>query len=330
MTRFLSLGEPADSEIRRLLDRAAELRRAPVSDVLRGKTVVLLFLNPSLRTSASFQAGVQQLGGSVVTLTAGSGTWLLETREGVRMDGAAAEHVREAVPVLASYGDALGVRCFAEQRDLAEDLADATIRRIAETCAKPFINLESASDHPCQALADWRTLDDLEVPATGNFVLTWAYHPKPLPFAVPVAAVDMALRRGMKVTVCHPPGFDWTPQLLSRFGPMADRIAQTTDRAAAFEGADAVYVKSWCLPTAYGDAEADAMARAPFADWCVDEDWFAPAKPTAPFMHCLPIRRNVKATDRLLDGPRSAVLLQAENRLHVQKAVLAELFGENR
>jgi N-acetylornithine carbamoyltransferase len=330
MNRFLSLSELTDGPIQGLLQEAAELRRSPVSDVLRGKTIVLLFLNPSLRTLASFQAGVQQLGGSVVTLTAGSGTWLLETRDGVRMDGQAAEHVREAVPVLASYGDALGVRCFAEQRDLAEDLADSTILRIAESCAKPFINLESASDHPCQALADWRTLDDLEVPERGKFVLTWAYHPKALPFAVPLAAVDMALRRGMKVTICHPPGFDWTRPLLDRIGPMAGRIDQTTDRREAFADADAVYVKSWCLPTAYGDPEADARARQPHRDWCVDEGWFEPAKPLAPFMHCLPIRRNVKATDRLLDGPRSAVLRQAENRLHVQKAVLARLLGVTR
>src|SRR5262249_35718723 len=176
---FLHLSDLAPEAVAELLALAGRLEQSPEPEALKGKILALLFFNPSLRTLASFQAGVARLGGSAFVVSPRRGAWRLETRDGVVMDGATAEHVKEAIPVLASYGDALGVRSFAGGTDLAADLADATFHAMAAVCPVPMINLESAIDHPCQALADWKTMDDLAVPAKeGRFVLSWAWHPK--------------------------------------------------------------------------------------------------------------------------------------------------------
>jgi N-acetylornithine carbamoyltransferase len=316
MTKFLSLSNVSSGEVDQLLALARSLEKEPINDSLKGKVIGLLFMNPSLRTLASFQAGTAQLGGSAVVIQPGAGSWQLETSDGVVMDGAAVEHVREAIPVLASYCDLLGVRRFAEAKDLQTDLADEVMQKMSELCPKPFINMESASDHPCQALADWKTLDDYDIPrAGGKFVLSWAYHPKPLPYAVPLAAVTMALKRGMDVTVLRPDRYDLPVSLTG--------VKYTSDRDAAMDGAHVLYCKSWARPENYGGVEDREHLR----DWCVRESWFAAARSDAKFMHCLPVRRNVKVADEVLDGPRSVVLRQAENRLHAQKALLMKMIG---
>jgi N-acetylornithine carbamoyltransferase len=327
---FLSLADLAPADVADLLDRAAWLERHPEPDALKGKVLALLFFNPSLRTLASFQAGMARLGGSSFVISPGQGTWVLETRDGVVMDGAAAEHVREAIPVLASYGDALGIRSFAGGTDLAADLADSTFRAMAAVCPVPLINLESAIDHPCQALADWKTLDDLDVPARGGrFVLSWAWHPKPLPLAVPAAAVHMAALRGMDVTVLRPEGFALPEQVMAKARLAAKlsggSLRETADRGEALAGVQVIYAKSWTSPLHYGDPAPEAALRAGLRDWCVDDDWFAVAAPDCRFMHCLPVRRNVVVKDSVLDGPRSVVVREAANRMWVQMAVLHRL-----
>jgi N-acetylornithine carbamoyltransferase len=331
MRNFLSLADLDVATVERLLARAAALERAPVSDALRGRILGLIFLDPSLRTLASFQAGMAQLGGSSFVLTPGRGSWRLETADGVVMDGEAAEHVREAVPVLSSYADVLGVRAFAEGLDADVDLGEPVLRAFARHATRPLVNLESAFDHPCQALADWKTLDDLEIPRRGGkLVLSWAWHPRPLPQAVPSAVLRMASMRGMDVTLLRPPGFDLHPAVMA--AAQADAAAAggsltvSAGRSSAMAGAHVLYAKSWRAIDAYGDPVAEAALRAPLrADWCVTEDWFDHAGPGAQFMHCLPVRRNVVVADHVLDGPRSVVLRQAANRLHVQKSVLVEL-----
>ncbi|MBI5488682.1 MAG: N-acetylornithine carbamoyltransferase [Deltaproteobacteria bacterium] len=333
MKRFLDLSDLADERLEAVLRRARQLEANPLSSALRGKVVALLFMNPSLRTLASMEAGVKQLGGDTFVITPGQSSWALETRDGVVMDGDAVEHVREAIPVLAEYADALGVRCFAKGKDLAEDLADGVIRRMAELCPKPFVNLESAAAHPCQALADWKTLEDVGIPRRGGrFVLSWAYHPKPLALAVPAAALTMAARRGMDVTILRPDGYALPGPLTERAARLAaasgGSIRQTADRREALEGAHVLYAKSWGAPDLYGRPAEEAERRRPLRDWCVAEDWFATARPDARFMHCLPVRRNVKVRDEVLDGPRSLVLREAGNRLHAQKALLLELLTE--
>jgi N-acetylornithine carbamoyltransferase len=335
--RLLSLAELAPAEVAELVALAGSLERTPraqASLALRGKVLGLLFFNPSLRTLASFQAGMARLGGSSFVISPGQGSWALETRGGVVMDGAAAEHVREAIPVLAGYADALGIRSFAGGEDLAADLADTTFLAMAEVCPVPLVNLESAIDHPCQALGDWKTLDELGVPAAGGrFVLSWAWHPKALPLAVPAAVIHMAALRGMEVTVARPEGFELPPAVLARARRAAalsgGSVRETADRREALAGAQVLYAKSWGSPRHYGPAAAAAEAelRAGLRDWCVGESWFAGAAPGCRFMHCLPVRRGAVVRDEVLDGPRSVVVRQAHNRMWVQMAVLHRLLG---
>jgi N-acetylornithine carbamoyltransferase len=328
---FLDLADLSREEVVDLLDLALWLERHPEPEALKGKILALLFFNPSLRTLASFQAGMSRLGGSSFVISPGQGTWILETRDGVVMDGAAAEHVKEAIPVLASYADALGIRSFAGGTDLAADLADSTFHSMAEVCPVPLVNMESAVNHPCQALGDWKTMDDIGIPQNGKFVLSWAWHPKPLPLAVPAAAVHMAALRGMDVTVLRPEGFGLPEPIMEKARHAASlsggSVRETDDRAEALEGAQVVYAKSWTSPVHYGNPEAEAAFRAPLRDWCVGDDWFAAAAPDCRFMHCLPVRRNVVVKDSVLDGPRSVVVHEARNRMWVQMAVLYRLMG---
>jgi N-acetylornithine carbamoyltransferase len=329
MKRFLDLADLPREEVVALLDLARRLQEHPEPQALAGKILGLLFFNPSLRTLASFQAGMARLGGSSFVITPGQGTWQLETRLGVEMSGAAAEHVREGIPVLASYCDALGIRAFADGKDLKSDLAEATFNSMTSLVNKPVINLESAISHPCQALADWKTLDDLGVPRKGRFVLSWVYHPRALPLAVPAAALHMAAYRGMDVVVLRPDGFALPPEIMAKAQRAAassgGSVRETNDRAEALEGAQVVYAKEWGSPAHYGDADADARLRRNLTSWCVRNDWFTKTAQDCRLMHCLPVRRNTAVADEVLDGPRSAVQQEAHNRLVVQMAVLYKL-----
>lgn len=330
MKDFLDLADLGPEEVADLLALAGQLERRPEPEALKGKILALLFFNPSLRTLASFQAGMARLGGSSFVISPGQGTWILETRDGVVMDGTAAEHVREAIPVLAGYADALGIRSFAGGADLAADLADETFLAMAGACPVPLINLESAVNHPCQALGDWKTMDDLGIPSRGGkFVLSWAWHPKPLPLAVPAAALHMAALRGMDVTVLRPEGFGLPEPILekARHGAVfsGGSVRETVDRAEALAGAHVIYAKSWTAPVHYGSAEAEAAFRAGLREWCVSDDWFETAAADCRFMHCLPVRRNVVVKDSVLDGRRSVVVHEARNRMWAQMAVLHRL-----
>jgi N-acetylornithine carbamoyltransferase len=331
MKRFLDLDDFSRDEVLDLLALAQALQDKPDHRVLAGKILGLVFFNPSLRTLASFQSGMARLGGSSFVITPGQGTWQLETRLHAIMKGNAAEHIREGIPVLASYCDALGVRAFAEGKDLASDLKETLFGMIDELCDKPLINMESAMNHPCQALADWRTLDELKVPSRAKFVLSWAYHPKALPLAVPSATVHMAAMRGMEVVVLRPEGYALPPQIMEKARSAASAaggsVTETSDRNAAMTGASVLYAKEWGTTMYYGDLEADSRLRADLSEWCVREPWFAPALPEAKLMHCLPVRRNVAVAGEILDGPRAVVKREAFNRLPVQMAVLHRMLA---
>ena len=331
MKRFLDLADFSRDEIVDLLRLAQSLQDKPEPRALANKVLGLVFFNPSLRTLASFQAGMARLGGSSFVINPGLGSWQLETRFNAIMKGAAAEHIREGIPVLASYCDALGVRAFADGKNLDSDLKESLFGMIGELCDKPLINMESAMNHPCQALADWRTMDELKIPTHAKFVLSWANHPKALPLAVPAATVHMAAMRGMEVVVLRPDGYALPQPIMekARMAALASggSLTETTDRAAALSGASVLYAKEWGTTTYYGDTEADSQLRADLSDWCVRERWYQGAAPDAKFMHCLPVRRNVAVADEILDGPRSVVKREAFNRLTVQMAVLHRLLA---
>ena len=326
MKRFLDLADLEREEVLALLELARRLETRPEPHALAGRILGLLFLNPSLRTLASFQAGMARLGGSSFVITPGQGTWQLETRLGAVMSGAAAEHVREGIPVLASYCDALGVRAFADGKDLAADLAETAFSAMSSLVEKPLINLESAMSHPCQALADWKTMDDLGVPRNGRFVLSWAYHPRALPLAVPATAAHMAAMRGMEVIVLRPEGFALPPQIMEKARRAADlsggSVRESSDPSEALPGAHIIYAKEWGATSCYGDVAADARLRSELKRWCVRGDWFTNAAADCRLMHCLPVRRNVAVADEVLDSPRSIVQREAYNRLPAQMAVL--------
>jgi len=187
-------------------------------------------------------------------------------------------------------------------------------------------------NHPCQSLADWKTLDDFKVPANGGkFVLSWAYHPKPLPLAVPAATLHMAAKRGMDVTVLRPDGFELPQALMQKAAAAADAsggsITESDDRHEAMRDAHIIYAKSWSSTRDYGDRLADQKLREEHLDWCVDEAWFAEARQDCRFMHCLPVRRGVVVADAILDGPRSIVIPEARNRMLAQMAVLHQMLG---
>jgi N-acetylornithine carbamoyltransferase len=331
MKRFLDLADFSRDQVVDLLSLAQRLQEKPDSRALAGKVLGLVFLNPSLRTLASFQSGMAKLGGSSFVIVPGQGTWQLETQQGAIMNGAAAEHIREGIPALASYCDALGVRAFAEGKSLEADLKETLFGMIDELCDKTLINMESAVNHPCQALADWRTLDELKVPQRAKFVLSWAYHPRALPLAVPSATLHMAAMRGMEVVVLRPEGFALPRQIMDKARSAAaasgGSVSETADRRAALGEASVLYAKEWGSTAHYGDPQADATMRAGLTDWCVREHWFAGARPDAKVMHCLPVRRNVAVADEVLDGPRAQVLREARNRLAVQMAVLHRMLA---
>jgi len=333
MKAFNDIADFSNDELRALIDLAGRLDRSPEPDALKGKVLALLFLSPSLRTLASFQAGMTRLGGGSFVISPNMSIHGLETRPGIVMDGVAAEHIREAVPVIASYGDAIGIRAFAERKNLQDDLDEVEFSSLTELLHTPYINMESAMNHPCQNLADWKTMDDVGIPANGGkFVLSWAFHPKALPLAVPASTLQMAAQRGMDVTVLRPDGFALPDSIMQKARTAAElsggSITESTDRVEAMEGAQVIYAKSWSNTTHYGDRIKEEESRRDLTDWCVAESWFNNAQEDCRFMHCLPVRRGVVVDDAILDGPRSVVIQEARNRMLVQMAVLHQMLGK--
>ncbi len=322
MKRFLDLADFTREEILDLLALAQSLQERPQPRALAGKILGLVFFNPSLRTLASFQAGMARLGGSSFVITPGQGTWQLETRLNAVMNGAAAEHIREGIPVLASYCDALGVRAFAEGKNLDEDLHEPLFGLIDDLCDKPLINLESAMNHPCQALADWRTMDELSIPSRAKFVLSWVYHPRALPLAVPaaVAAHGRDARHGSGRRApggLRPAAGDHGEGALGRRrrGRLGHRDRRS--RRGARRGERALCQGMGQHPVLRRQPKPmRACARILRIGACASA-WFARALPDAKLMHCLPVRRNVAVADEVLDGPRAVVRREAFNRLVV-------------
>lgn len=332
MKYFNDLADFSTADIRELLALASRLDKEPEPRALEGKVLSLLFLSPSLRTLVSFQSAMARLGGGTFVVSPDMSIHGLESRSGIVMDGVAAEHIHEAVPVIASYGDAIGIRAFARREDLDADLADRQFHEMTSLVDTPYINMESAINHPCQSLADWKTLDDLGIPANGGkFVLAWTWHPQPLPLAVPAATLHMAALRGMDVTILRPEGYGLPEPVMDKARRAAatsgGSVRETDDRSEAMQGSQVVYVNSWTSARHYGNNRAEEAFKRELRGWCVDETWFGNAAGDCRFMHCLPVRRGVAVTDSILDGPRSVVIAEARNRMLVQMAVLHRMLA---
>jgi len=289
----------------------------------------MVFFNPSLRTRASFEAVMARGGGSSIVLEVGKGVWKLEDRLGAVMDGDRAEHVREAVPVLARYVDALAVRTFATCADDAADHADPVMNAFRNGSTVPVISMESAREHPCQGLADLMTARETFGATRGLPVtLAWAPHIKPLPKAVPNSFLLTAAACGCEVRVAHPKGFELMPEVLAQAGEYAQAtggsVAVTNDLDAALSGSRVIYAKAWGPSTASG-LGPEAVKDHP--EWLTSAHHLAKMAADAIFLHCLPVRRNVEVADAVLDSQACRVVDEAENRFHVQRALLDRLLN---
>jgi N-acetylornithine carbamoyltransferase len=332
MKDFLTTQSLDKDALDKLIESALRFKRgADQSKPLAGKSVALVFFNPSLRTRASMQVGIYELGGNAVVLEPGGTSWTLEHREGAVMDGDKTEHVAEFVRVLERYCVAIGVRTFAALKNWNDERNDPVLNAFAKYASVPVINLESAMHHPCQAMADMMTIREKLGEGRKRVVLTWAWHPKALPMAVPNSFALAASQMGHDVVIAQPKGYELDESLIDlsreKAAEAGGSLEVVNDIEIAFDGAEVIYAKSWGSKNFYGNSEQDIVKRWKYRNkWIVDDSKMARTN-DAIFMHCLPVRRNVIVTDSVIDSPASAVIDEAENRLHVQKAIMARILG---
>ncbi|MBY0421966.1 MAG: N-acetylornithine carbamoyltransferase [Parvularculaceae bacterium] len=331
MKHFLNTFDFTRPELQAMLDDARAMKKSPFGDALKNKTIALLFLNNSLRTRTSFDVGARQLGGHAVVLSPSGGMWPLEFEDGVVMDGEAEEHVKEAAKVLSRYCDMIGIRAFPKFVDWQEDRKDKILNAFARYADVPVINMETIT-HPCQELAHILALQErFEKDGRGaldgkKFVLTWTYHPKPLNTAVANSALVIAAKFGMKVTLLCPTK-DYI--LDERYIEIASKdsganghaLELSHDIEKAYKGAEIVYCKSWGALPYFGNWAPEKPIRDAHKHFIVDEAKMRLTN-NALVSHCLPMRRNVKMTDAVFDSPNCIAYEEAENRLHVQKAIM--------
>lgn len=330
---FLTTADWQREELQALIDMAERLRDGEHSAAMAGKSIALLFFNPSLRTRTSFELGAHQLGGKAIVLAPGKDAWALEFELGTVMDGEAEEHIKEAAAVLSRYCDLIAVRAFPKFQDWQVDRQDRLIKACAQYASVPVINMETIT-HPCQELALMQNLQrHLGTPDKRKFVLTWTYHPKPLNTAVANSALMIATKFGMDVTLLCPTEdylLDERYMTHARDNARAQGGSLTVshDIDSAYRDAEFVYAKSWGALPFFGHWEAEKPLRERHRHFIVDEAKMA-LTANARFSHCLPLRRNIKATDAVMDSPACVAIDEAENRLHVQKALMAHLLKQS-
>lgn len=300
------------------LKEAREVKATPFAWKKLGenKTIMLVFFNSSLRTRLSSQKAALNLGMDPIVLNIGSDSWKLETQMGVVMDGDKSEHLKEAIPVISSYCDIIGVRAFASLQDRDADYAETILNQFIEYSGKPVISLESATVHPCQAFADLITIDEYKRTARPKVVLTWAPHPKALPQAVPNSFAQWMNAADVDFVITHPEGYELDPRF-------AGNAKVEYDQLKALEGADFVYAKNWSCPgvtdpSKYGQILSKDMS------WMVDAKHMAVTN-DAFFMHCLPVRRNMIVSDDVIDAPTSLVIPEAANRAVSAQVVMKRM-----
>ena len=308
MKHFITLKDLPN--FKEAVNLAKSLKQNPYEFEAQGKrkTLGLLFFNPSLRTRLSTQKAAQQLGFSTMVMNFSNEAWALEFEDGTEMRGIRSEHIREAAAVVSQYCDFVAIRAFASLTDKEQDEAEVVLRSFAKYASIPVINMESATAHPLQALADALTLKEQHLKPKQKVVLTWAPHPKALPHAVANSFIRMMRQQDAEFVITHPEGYELNPEITRG-------IPIEYDQKKALEGADFVYTKNWCSYTQYGEVlRTDA-------EWMLNTGKMQHSN-NAKFMHCLPIRRNIVAADGVLDSPNSLVIEQANNRTYAAQAVL--------
>ena len=300
------------------LKEAMEVKRTPFAwkHLGENKTIMLVFFNSSLRTRLSSQKAALNLGMNPIVLNIGQDSWKLETELGVVMDGDKSEHLREAIPVMASYCDIIGVRSFAGLSDREFDYAETVLSQFLEFSGKPVISLESATVHPCQAFADLITIEEHRSSKRPKVVLTWAPHPKALPQAVPNSFAEWMNAADVDFVITHPHGYELDPRF-------AGNAKVEYDQFKALEGADFVYAKNWSCPGVTNPADYGKILSRDMA-WTVDAAHMAVTN-NAYFMHCLPVRRNMIVTDEVIDSDRSLVIPEAANRVVSAQVVMKRM-----
>jgi N-acetylornithine carbamoyltransferase len=329
LPHLIDLPDLGRDRLRDVLDLAERVKGRAGRGELGGKCIGMLFFRGSLRTRASFEAAIIQLGGQALNLTAMSDFWDLEEREGTVMDGRAPEHVKDAAAVLSRYVDLLAIRTAPEAGGWEVARQDRVIRSWARHATVPVINMESARAHPLQALGDVMTLREELGPLQGKkLALVWVHSQEPASIGVAHSLIEGALMEGMDVRVAHPPEYELDGGVLEgarALGAAAGGTLRTgMSLEDAVEGAQVVYARSWQSLEVYGNKTLGASQRARHKTWRLDEKLLSLGD-DARLMHAMPIRRNVEVTDDVLDGPRSRVYEQAANRLHSQKALLLSL-----
>jgi len=279
-------------------------------NTLSGKTLGMLFLNPSLRTRMSTEHAAQILGMHVISMNVND-AWNIEFEDGAIMNGDKAEHVREMAAVMSQYCDVLGIRAFPSLTDKVKDYSDETIHKFAQFARVPVMSLESAIRHPLQSLTDWLTIEEFKKKKKPKVVLTWAPHPKALPQAVPNSFLEWVRHGNYELIITHPEGYELDTQF-------TEGLPIDYDQNNAFKNADFIYAKNWSSFSDYGKI----LNLDP--NWTVNEEKMALTN-NAKFMHCLPVRRNQVVTDGVLDSKNSIVIQQAHNRTYAAMAVLLSL-----
>jgi len=274
----------------------------------KNKTMVLVFFNSSLRTRLSTQKAAMNLGMNTMVLNVNEDSWQLESEMGVVMDGATAEHLREAIPVIGNYCDVIGVRAFAKFENREDDYTEKILSQFVDYAGVPIVSMEAATRHPLQSFADLITIEEHKKVKRPKVVLTWAPHPRALPQAVANSFVEWMRETDYELVVTHPKGYELAPEF------MGD-VSVEYDQKKAFEGADFVYAKNWASYTDYGKVLSKDFA------WTVDAEKMALTN-NAKFMHCLPVRRNVVVSDAVIDSPNSIVVEEAYNREIAAQTVL--------
>ena len=311
MKNYTSVKDLGD--LKAAVKEALEVKKTPYDfqELGRNKTMILLFFNSSLRTRLSTQKAAQNLGMNVIVLDVNAGAWKLESERGVIMDGDKPEHLLEAIPVIGSYCDIIGVRAFAKFENKEEDYQEVVINQFIKYSGVPVVSMEAATGHPLQGFADVITIEEHKKVERPKVVLTWAPHPRALPQAVPNSFAQFAQAADYDFVITHPKGYELAPEF-------AGDAKVEYDQKKAFEGADFIYAKNWASYEEYGQILCDDRA------WTVDEEKMALTN-NAHFMHCLPVRRNMIVSDAVIESETSLVVPQAANRVTSAQLVIKRI-----